>query len=388
MNSDTPPPFAQLRAGITAEDLQEAITKSGYPFQATVADVIRNSPLGEVGDFKLQEEWAFIDRDSGQARAIDILIDVAFKYDYEEPESKLRTRMNLLVECKQSDLPYVFFLRKSAPASRNEFPEIHGLETQKIRVFTKEVQEGGEGDDGFSWWMDLRDVLEFECVPFFGAPTLYAISFAKAIRRGSKLELTGEDAYRALTLPLLKAADHLKSLSVPDKNHPLRFPRIVVNLAVVRAPMVCAFQNDEGEELISLPWVRVSHLEPTSGEEGGWDLNGGVRYFDVVHESFLPRYLAALSRDADCVAYRMHRHSEEVASAVAFTELEYGHESIVPLPDRYRQYLSKPCTITLHRHMRSLGLHVQKSSGDVSDPDQSNAIGWIDGYEWLDRPIS
>ncbi|MFG2448565.1 hypothetical protein ACGFSG_04255 [Streptomyces sp. NPDC048512] len=334
-------------------------------------------------DFKIQEEWAFIDRESGQTRSIDILVDLAFPHDYKEPNSKLRTRLNLLVECKQSDLPYVFFLRKSAPVQHNEFPEIYGLDGQDIRVFTNAAKEESTRDDSFSWWMNLRDALDFAEIPFFGAPTLYAISFAKAMRRGPKLELTGEDAYRSLTLPLLKAADHLKSLSKPTEGHPLLFPRIVINLAVVRAPMICAFENNGKSELIALPWVRVSHLEPTEGGESGPSLNGAVRYFDVVHESFLAKYLEVLSRDADEVAQRMHQHSQEVASGLAFSDLAEGHESLTPLPEHYHQHLEKPCTITFRRHVQSLGLSADTSGGEISDPSTPSIIGWIDGYEWL-----
>ncbi|MFI1788941.1 hypothetical protein ACH40D_10840 [Streptomyces olivaceoviridis] len=384
MSVENTPPFAELHAGITAKDLREVISKSGYPFQATVADIIRSASVANVRDFKMQEEWAFIDRESGQARSIDILVDLAFPHDYDNPDSKLRTRLNLLVECKQSDLPYIFFLRKSAPVPHNEFPEIYGLDKQDIRVFTNAAKEEGVKDDSFSWWVNLRDALEFAEVPFFGAPTLYAISFAKAIRRGPKLELTGEDAYRSLTLPLLKAADHLKELSKPTGDHPLLFPRIVINLAVVRAPMICAFESGGENELIALPWVRVSHLEPTEGGKSGRDLSGAVRYFDVVHESFLARYLEVLYRDADEVAQRMHRHSKEVAGGVAFSDLSEGHESLSPLPDHYRQYLSKPCTIIFRHHVQSLGLTVGKSGGEISDhPDNPTVIGWIDGYDWL-----
>ncbi|MFI1832140.1 hypothetical protein [Streptomyces olivaceoviridis] len=386
MSIDNTPPFAELHAGITAKDLREVIAKSGYPFQAAVADIIRSSPLGDVRDFKMQEEWAFIDRESGQARSIDILIDLAFPHDYDKPQSKLRTRLNLLVECKQSDLPYIFFLRKSAPVPHNAFPEIYGLEKQDLRVFTNAAKEEGAKNDGFSWWVNLRDALEFAEVPFFGAPTLYAISFAKAVRRGSKLELTGEDAYRSLTLPLLKAADHLKSLSRPTEGHPLLFPRIVINLAVVRAPMICAFEQNGESQLIALPWVRVSHLEPTEGGENERDLNGAVRYFDVVHESFLARYLEVLSRDADVVAQRLHHHSKEVASGLAFSDMSEGHESFSPLPEHYHQFLSKPCTITFRHHVRSLGLTVDNSHGEISDPNNPTAIGWVDGYDWLYSP--
>ncbi|GHH03980.1 hypothetical protein Srubr_67980 [Streptomyces rubradiris] len=147
--------------------------------------------------------------------------------------------------------------------------------------------------------------------------------------------------------------------------------------------MVCAFEDNGNSELIALPWVRIGHLEPTEGGEEGRHLNGAVRYFDVAHESFLARYLEPLSRDADEVAQRMHQHSREVASGLAFSSLEEGHQSLTPLPEHYHQYLDKPCTITFHRHVRSFGISVDTSGGEISDPSAPSVIGWIDGYDWL-----
>lgn len=380
MDDQTPPPFAQLTAGVTAKELREGIAKSGYPLQATVADIIRSSPLSELHSFDIQEEWAFIDRDTEQARSIDILVDAAFRFDYQNPKSRLRTRLNLLIECKQSDFPYIFFLRQPPPNARNDFPEIVGLDSETLRVFSPAMQEEGTETDSFSCWMDVRDALEFKSIPFFGSPTLSAISFARAVRRGPKLEITGEDAYRSLTLPLLKAADHLRSLGQPQPNHPLYFPRLVINIAVVRAPMIGVFPAHGETDLIALPWVRVSHLEPTMGGNGKRDLNGSIRYFDVVHESFLAKYLGFLARDATRAAQRMHQHSKEVASGLAFSDMENGHRSLTPLPEHYMKFLEKPCTISMALHVKHAAMRIEMDSSNRKGADD---IDWIDGYDWL-----
>lgn len=382
MEEPCTPPFAELLAGITIDDIRDAISKSGYPFQAVVAETIRTSPLGNISDLHIQEEWAYIDRETGQARSIDILIDGRFKHENAERKSKLGPRLNVLVECKQSDLPYIFFLRHSPPSSRNNFPEIFGLDHQQLRIFTNEAEEEGKDRRSFSWWMNLRDALDFSQLTFFGSPAPYAISLAKVARRGAKVELTGEDAYRSLTLPLLKGADHLKKLSLPDPDHPLRFPRITVSVAVIRAPMLATFLNGEDHELISLPWVRVSHLEPTNSSARGHEVNGIVRYFDVVHESFLPRYLEVLARDADAAILRMHEHSEELMTGVGFSS-EGTHETLRPIPESLNQFLEQPCTIEIHKAIRSLRLKVNKNGGQISDPTRPREVGWIDEYPWL-----
>ena len=92
-----------LRAGVTEEQLSAAIEKSGYPLQTVVAESLR--PYCE----RLSEEWSYVDRDSGLLRAIDVRADRTYEQD-DADDPHLRATLTLLVECKQSDMPYVFFL--------------------------------------------------------------------------------------------------------------------------------------------------------------------------------------------------------------------------------------------------------------------------------------
>ncbi|WP_139063577.1 hypothetical protein [Streptomyces zinciresistens] len=399
MENVTPPPFAELKEGVTAKDLREAISKSGYPFQAVVADLIAASPIGVEHRARIQEEWTYVDRESGQVRSIDILADLGFQHGYEEPESDLRVRLSLLVECKQSDFPYVFFLRQTPPSESSEFPDIAGLDVQKLRVFIEPASEGGEDDAGgdattvdpseeldeeeepSSFWINLRDALSLQEIPFFGAPAPFAISLAKVFRKNSRLEITGEETYRSLTLPLLKAADHLRFLSTPEPDHPLLFPRIIVNVAVVRAPMVSALLHEGQQGLLSLPWVRISHLEPTKSPDVT-NLTGAVRYFDVVHESFFPQYLEVLARDAEEMARRMHLHSMEISSGAGFFKFEDDQEFLVPLPQEYERLLEEPCTMNLSKQASALGFRMNEAQ-EGAVPQDIDLIGWVDAYDWL-----
>ncbi|MGX1755730.1 hypothetical protein ACWIG5_02230 [Streptomyces lydicus] len=384
MDNDTPPPFAELKAGVTVSDISEAISKSGYPFQAVVAEALRNSDLRNSGRLEIQEEWAYIDRESGQARSVDILANVAFKDD--EGAHRINAGLSLIIECKKSDLPYVFFLRPNPPADTNGFPEIHGLTSSDIRLVSNEAEE--EGKKAFSAWMRITDALYLHELPFFDAPAPYAISLTKAMRRGPRLELTGEEAYRSLTLPLLKAADHLHALSAPRKERRSRHPTLVVNLAVIKAPMVGTFLHAGEQELISLPWVRVSYLEPKlpAAEDGGKPgLQGNVHYFDVVHDSFLPRYLEVLARDARKAAERLHEHSVEIAAGVGYSDFSEGHRHLRPLEDDHSYDLTEPCTIHIDRMSNSLAISVDRSKGEISSALLPSVVGWIDGYPWLDE---
>jgi hypothetical protein len=57
----------RVPAGIREPDLIKGIEKSGYPLQSVVAD-----RLAKRG-FYVTEEWGYSDRDSSEARSLDVL---------------------------------------------------------------------------------------------------------------------------------------------------------------------------------------------------------------------------------------------------------------------------------------------------------------------------
>jgi len=95
-----------LGSGVTEADLAEAIRHSGYPLQTVIANYLRNR-------FMVQEEWGYVDRDTRELRTIDILAQDRL-YDLSAEQPYARPILNLIIECKQSDLPFVFF-----------FPQLH-----------------------------------------------------------------------------------------------------------------------------------------------------------------------------------------------------------------------------------------------------------------------
>lgn len=96
------PSTNSLGSGVTESDLANAIQHSGYPFQTIIANSLRDN-------FYVQDEWAYIDRDTKELRTIDLLASKNL-YDRDSPEKNLvRPSINLIIECKQSDLPMCFF---------------------------------------------------------------------------------------------------------------------------------------------------------------------------------------------------------------------------------------------------------------------------------------
>ncbi|MCX4434495.1 hypothetical protein [Streptomyces mirabilis] len=372
-DSATAPPFAQLRAGLTGKDLYDVISRSGYPFQATVADTLRSAIAEHSKGALIQEEWGYVDTESGQTRAVDILAEVPLGSRKERnPLLGARPTLSLILECKQSDLPYVFFMRNNPPASVIDFLQIAGTESARMRVFSANE----EGAPGFSYYMTLHDVFGAWEFPFFEAPAPWAISLSKAVRK-PKADLTGEEAYRSITLPLMKAADHLKAITKKSGGH-RHVLRVIVCAAVVRAPMIGVHLHEGQPNLIAFPWFRVSHLEPAKGQSGEMGPTGTVKYFDVVHEDHLNDYINVLMKSLNPLADRMDGHAQEILSGVGLCGPgDNTWEDLKPLPSEYEQYLEKETWATISREISSLTIGV--TEGSPAPPP--GHIGWVNPME-------
>jgi hypothetical protein len=107
------PAANSIGPGIDERQILSAVEASGYPLQTNVAEVLR--PYFE----QVQQEWCYLDKDSGELRSIDIWAEQAL-HEW-DPQPRVRPTLNLLIECKQSQLPYIFFPSIS-PAHSVHFP--------------------------------------------------------------------------------------------------------------------------------------------------------------------------------------------------------------------------------------------------------------------------
>jgi hypothetical protein len=312
------PESNQLGGGIDEKALIDAVSASGHPLQAAVLDCLSNT-LGEHGRFSAQEEWAYIDSDSGQTRAIDALVELSmWENDSRGMNPRVRPILNLLIECKQSELPFVFFLREEGTLPA--YPRVTGLPHESITVTTD--------DDPSIYSFGVLGVLNLGFHPFVTWPCPAAISLSKVVRKGRSLEVTGEDSYRAITLPLLKATEHLVESCRPRPPRYFFDARLVVTIAVIRGPMVGVIREGGSDELELVPWVRVHHLQPpTDGRERG--AIASTRAFDVVHESYLEKYLANLMELADEFAKRAQDRTTVLLEGKGFAS-GLGHDFIPP----------------------------------------------------------
>jgi hypothetical protein len=100
------PPTNQIGPGLSEETVVSAVEESGYPLQVFVSDLLQEK-------YHVEEEWSYLDRDSDGLRALDMRASMQL-YDWKDfkEQPRVRPSLDLLIECKQSELPYVFFESK------------------------------------------------------------------------------------------------------------------------------------------------------------------------------------------------------------------------------------------------------------------------------------
>lgn len=262
------PSELHLPQGIDEEKLTAAVVTSGYPLQTVVALTLSK-------DFTVVEEWGYVDRASGEHRALDLFAHRPFPGD---AGAQVHPSVSLLIECKQSSLPYVLFgsAIQRLPAA---FPAVIGVSR---RHFRHQVATS---------YREVEPAEFFRSIdyPFvFDGPPLVA-SLSRAERRGKGFELSGETPYRNTVLPLVSALQGLResrSRSISAGDHV--FPAITVCIAVIDAPLVLARGTPESPELSTISWARVVRQE-VAVDHGKWERRHYA--IDVVTRPFLQEFI-------------------------------------------------------------------------------------------------
>lgn len=289
-----------LGPGLTDQLVTAAIEGSGYPLQLVIANELND-------EFHLQEEWAFPDSETQATRTIDILATRQL-YEWKEPQPRARPALRLVIECKQSELPYVFFLSDTRPWLP-DFPLIAGLKNKHITITSD--------DDPSTWNLSPLDVLDLSRHPFLTTEVPVCVTLSKCVRKGSELVLSGSDAYQGLVFPLTKAAQHLRDRQVPPTTAYYFDCDLIIPLAVIDAPMVGVCLDKDGTKSKLLPWVRVARHQPLDGDHK--NERGTVFGVDVVHKDFLATYIAQhVMPFANAFATLALKHHNVLADATGF----------------------------------------------------------------------
>lgn len=265
------PPQNALGPGLTEGLVRTAVDASGYPLQTVVAQEFRKR------DWAVEEEWSYLDRDSDELRTIDLR--TALRLHGWNPQPRVRPQVNLLIECKQSALPYMFFVSAS-PVWIPRFPIVVGLREDNIAVISD--------DDPSTWNFGVVSAMGLDMHAFRTAPPI-ARAFSKCVRKGPELELSGSDAYSSLILPLVKALHHIENAEEPPNTAYYFDAHLVCAVGVLDAPMIAVDGTVDPPTLTLVPWIRVLRHE-YSEEEPHWQREK-LWTVDVVHKAFLGRYI-------------------------------------------------------------------------------------------------
>ena len=301
MNSAADNPATnQIGAGINDAQILEAVQRSGYPLQTTVGDILRP-------DYTVQHEWSYVDRETKELRAIDIHAR-KWLFDWDKvTHPRVRPALDLLIECKQSQLPFVFFLSGSSPFSLVA-PEIAGLRQNNIAIKT---------DDELSTFnIPVLSALDLDKDAFHKAPP-YSNSFSKCVRKGADAELSGTEAYSGLILPLVKSLHHLRIAEEPVETAVYFDAHLIVPLGVLDAPMIAVSVENGVPSLKLTPWIRVLRHEYM--EEAEKFERDRIWAIDIIHKDFLSVYLDShLIPFAKRFSERALRHDNELATGKGF----------------------------------------------------------------------
>ncbi len=291
-----------LKSGVEESQIIEAVSTSGYPLQTIVHEILAKS-------FYVQEEWGYIDSDTNEERAIDLLAEKRL-YEFSEPQPRVRPTLDLIIECKQSELPYIFFLTKDKPYTP-KFPMIAGLESNNV-VITSD-------DDPSSWNYSVINVLSLDQHPFLRGSPVFCNTFSKCTRKGNKLELSGSQSYQGLILPLLKSVLHFEKCERPPKTAYYFDCHVSIGIGVIDGPMVGVRTGKNESELEMLPWVRVvRHQAPDE------DVNyhrSNTHAIDIVQKDYfleyLEKHLMPFANDFSKLALKHHK---ELADGKGFVQ--------------------------------------------------------------------
>ena len=306
-----------LGSGVSEAQIIEAAERSGFPLQTITAERLRDS-------FRVQEEWAYVDRDTQELRTIDILAERWLFPLSEISQLHIRPTLDLIVECKKSELPFVFFL--SGPTQQAVFPAIAGLKDQSISLTTD--------DNPSTFVFHISDLLGLEEDKFFVTPK-YCYSFSRANRKGTNLELGASDSFHSIVLPLLKAVHHFNSTVEPSSEALYFDCHMTVPLAVIDGPMVAVSSIDGSTNAELTPWIRTIRRET---EKEYYTTDGTKQVgIDVVHKEFLPEYIENyLLPFSQRFAARVKKHEKVILTGQGFAA-GLGGGSIVDLEGRLRE---------------------------------------------------
>ncbi len=265
----TNPPANLIPISTTDKVVVDAIEASGYPLQGVVTEKLLAFGFGAA------EEWGYIDRDTGENRALDIHAWIDLPPD---EVHKIFSSLALLIECKRSVHPFVFF-KKVTKWQGTGFPAV--VNPSRVSLYT----------DNMSRDVPLSDVLCAGELAFVREPPLCSVFSRATLSGGNKAELSGDETYKNIVLPLVKAVDYYRELwSGGSSGGPLH-PKVHLAVCVVNAAMVLVESPHKLNDPVLIPWVRVERHEAKPRASSQHSASHQHYAIDVVHVDYFDAFI-------------------------------------------------------------------------------------------------
>jgi hypothetical protein len=265
--TDNNPSENILPSGITDKQLQDAVKSSGYPLQTLVAQELSSN-------FRVAEEWGYKDRQTGEDRSLDVLAELKL-----QDSTHHRSNLTLLIECKRADLPFVFF-KKALQHVPRDFPAITGLMGKTLYLYNN---LGQSREISATEFMRLKDF------PFIGNGPPVCSSLARAERAGQRIDLSGDQPYKQIILPLISALHHVDEFHKKMGTASQARINSAHCIGLLDAPMLIAEGDPDSPSLTLCPWVRVVRQEAVQEKSMSY-----MHYVvDFVNRYFLSTFIDA-----------------------------------------------------------------------------------------------
>lgn len=308
----------RLPSGLTDVDVENAVDASGYPLQTRLAtDLHRTFDL-------VQPEWAYTDRESGQIRTLDVLTEKRLYTDHRS-HLYVRPALCLLIECKQSEMPYVFFALESPPPLARGAFGVAGLSSDSLKVTTD--------DDPSTWSFSVLSALGLDRSDFVLKPPIASAAMTKLARKGKSVDVSGADAYRSLVLPLTKSLIYFHEYRAPVETAVYFDMVLPLAVAVIDGPLLTATTTPNETQYELVPWVRL-YRHDVNVDADHRIKRDRLYAIDVVHKSWFSTYLT------DHVMPFAHKfgelalsHHRELATGKAFAT-GFGGDSFTNVAGR------------------------------------------------------
>ena len=181
-------------SGPTEEQILSALQNSGYLFEHEIATKL------EQLEFHVETSWAFLDADSEKSRELDIR---AIRQLACDETNKIQLFVELLVECKASESPFVF-LERTKNTRESLHPEPKEYLFPRPR-YTKRLSANSFQEVPAFTRLGLRDSH------YYYSKSQKATQFAKIVRDKATWQANHDGVYDSILLPMAKALQRRQS---------------------------------------------------------------------------------------------------------------------------------------------------------------------------------